>query len=81
MNRIIAAIQAAAEVLAKAAYAVRQFTIRNTPESALLAAIAFAFQQYQAGTITGPQFAIAVFSALVAFVITESAKDAKEPAA
>jgi hypothetical protein len=75
VDKIIGAIGVAGAILKKAADFVQSFLVKNTPESAVLAAIAFAYQQYQAGTINGTQFAFAVISALVVFTAAEANKD------
>lgn len=81
MSKLTDIIAAAGAVLEKAAEEVKLFVTKNTPESALLAALILAFQQFQAGDLNGTQFAFAAFTALVAFMITESNKDKAQIAA
>ena len=75
MDKITAILSAATAILDAAAGEVKAFITKNTPESALLSALAFAYTQYGNGNLNGTQFALAVFTALVTFVVTESSKD------
>jgi hypothetical protein len=68
---------AAGAVIKKASDILTQFVTKNTPESALLAALLTLYQAYSTGNIPAGAAAIAAFTALMTFAVAESAKDAK----
>ena|SRR5438128_1286835 len=55
----------------------KKFFEKNTPEAALMGALLTAYAGYQSGTLPLGAALLAVFAALMTFMITESAKDAK----
>lgn len=82
--KIITAIQAAIGVLAAAAAILKsaadfatRFVTKNTPESALIAALATTYQGWSTGALPTSAAAIMAFGALMTFAVAESAKDAK----
>lgn len=79
MDKLKKALEAAAAILKFAADEAKAFIEKNTPESALLAALALDYQQWQSGSLNGTQFAFAAMTALIAFAVAEANKDKTNP--
>lgn len=56
----------------------KKFTEKNTPESALILALAATYQGYATGQLPAGAAIVMAVTALTTFVITESAKDSAQ---
>lgn len=56
---------------------IKKFFEKNTPEAALMGALAAAYEGYSTGSIPLGAALIAAFTAFMTFMITESAKDSR----
>lgn len=77
LNAAAVVIDGAIKVLTFA----KRFVEKNTPESALILALATAYQSYSTGQVAAPVAFGAAIAALVAFIATESSKDKATTAA